>query len=186
LNHVGMRRGLDNTYLPTAARQGGGFLRYARRHLRWSYIRSSGSGVKPVADTYTDLLDDTIHVFNGKQVEKQFESDISTVVHPLPRVPIVTCYFPPEDGFDSGLRFFSTGRQVRISTLIPSSRWGLGLPKCSANSLCGTFFQERIFLAAVTLGQWCKSNDQDQFRRSIARTGCQQRTPRDPGPIRKW
>ncbi|MGA8180712.1 MAG: DUF3786 domain-containing protein [Desulfobacterales bacterium] len=62
--------------------------------------------MKRVADTYTDLFDDMAHIFSGKQVEKQFESDISVVLHPLPKVPIMVCYWLPEDGLESSLHVF--------------------------------------------------------------------------------
>jgi hypothetical protein len=62
--------------------------------------------MKKVADVYTPLFDDIVHVFGGKQVDKQFESDISVVLHPLPKVPIMICYWLPEDGMDSSLHIF--------------------------------------------------------------------------------
>jgi hypothetical protein len=62
--------------------------------------------MKKVADTYTELFDDLVHIFSGKQVEKQFESDISVVLHPLPRVPLMICYWRPEDGLESSLNLF--------------------------------------------------------------------------------
>ena len=62
--------------------------------------------MKRVADTYTDLFDDLVHIFNAREVEKQFESDISVVLHPLPRVPMMICYWLPEDGLESSLNVF--------------------------------------------------------------------------------
>lgn len=62
--------------------------------------------MKRVADTYTDLFDDMVHIFNGKQVAEQFESDISVVLHPLPKVPVMICYWSPEDGLKSSLNIF--------------------------------------------------------------------------------
>jgi hypothetical protein len=59
-----------------------------------------------VADNYTDLFDDMVHVLSGKQVEEQFESDISVVLHPLPKVPVMVCYWLPEDGLESSLNVF--------------------------------------------------------------------------------
>jgi hypothetical protein len=59
-----------------------------------------------IADTYTDLFDDMVHIFSGKKVEKQFESDISVVLYPLPKVPIMVCYWLPEDGLESSLHVF--------------------------------------------------------------------------------
>jgi len=62
--------------------------------------------LKQVADVYTPLFDDMAHLFGGKQVERQFESDISVVLHPLPRVPIMICYWLPEEGMQSTLNVF--------------------------------------------------------------------------------
>jgi hypothetical protein len=62
--------------------------------------------MKRVADIYTDLFDDMVHLFSGKQVEKQFESDISVVLHPLPAVPIMICYWLPEAEIESSLNVF--------------------------------------------------------------------------------
>ena len=62
--------------------------------------------MKKVADTYPDLFDDLVHIFSGRQVEEQFESDISVVLHPLPRIPIMVCYWKPDDGLASSLNLF--------------------------------------------------------------------------------
>ena len=62
--------------------------------------------MKRVADIYTNLFDDLVHIFSGKQVEEQFESDISVVLHPLPKVPMMICYWMPEDGLESSLNVF--------------------------------------------------------------------------------
>lgn len=62
--------------------------------------------LKKVADTYTELFEDMIHLFNGKKVENHYESDISLVLHPLPKVPILICYWKPEEGLESDLNLF--------------------------------------------------------------------------------
>ena len=64
--------------------------------------------LKKVADTYTDLFEDMIQLFNGRQVENHYSSDISLVLHPLPKVPILICYWKPEpeDGLESDLNIF--------------------------------------------------------------------------------
>ena len=64
--------------------------------------------LKKVADTYTDLFEDMIQLFNGRQVENHYSSDISLVLHPLPTVPILICYWKPEpeDGLKSNLNIF--------------------------------------------------------------------------------
>jgi hypothetical protein len=62
--------------------------------------------LKRVADIYTDLFEDMLHIFNGKRVENHYESDISLVLYPLPRLPILICYWKPEDGLESSLNLF--------------------------------------------------------------------------------
>jgi len=66
--------------------------------------------LKKVADTYTDLFEDMIHLFNGRQVEKHYDADISLVLHPLPKVPVLICYWKPEDGLESSLNIFFDAR----------------------------------------------------------------------------
>jgi hypothetical protein len=64
------------------------------------------AAMQAVADTYPDLFKDMVQIFNGRRVERQFESDISVVLAPLPRVPIMVCYWRPEDGMASSLKVF--------------------------------------------------------------------------------
>lgn len=73
--------------------------------------------LKKVADFYTDLFEDMLHVFNGKREEKLFDSDISIVLHPLPRVPILFCYWRPEEGMDSSLHIFFDSTANRNLTI---------------------------------------------------------------------
>jgi len=62
--------------------------------------------IKRVADIYTDLFEDMIHIFNGRQVQNHYAADIALVLHPLPKVPILISYTKPEDGFESDLNIF--------------------------------------------------------------------------------
>jgi len=62
--------------------------------------------IKRVADAYPRLFDDMVHVFGGRAVEKQFESDVAVVLDPLPRVPVMVCYRLPEDDLPSSLHVF--------------------------------------------------------------------------------
>jgi hypothetical protein len=59
-----------------------------------------------VADIYTDLFDDMVHLFSGRQVQRQFQADISVVLHPLPKVPVMICYWRPGEGLGSSLNIF--------------------------------------------------------------------------------
>ncbi|MFH2066903.1 MAG: DUF3786 domain-containing protein [Pseudomonadota bacterium] len=72
--------------------------------------------LKKVADTYTDLFEDMVHLFNGRQVEKHYQADISLVLHPLPKVPILICYWKPEDVLESSLHlFFDAGVEDNLN-----------------------------------------------------------------------
>jgi len=76
--------------------------------------------IKRIADVYTDLFDDLVHIFSGQQVKEQFESDISVVLHPLPRVPIMLCYWLPEEGLASSLNLFfddTADKNLHINTI---------------------------------------------------------------------
>ncbi|MCP4694350.1 MAG: DUF3786 domain-containing protein [Desulfobacterales bacterium] len=70
------------------------------------FVQRCEKPLKKVADAYTDLFEDMIHLFNGKQVENHYQSDISLVLHPLPKAPILICYWRPEDGLESSLNLF--------------------------------------------------------------------------------
>ena len=76
--------------------------------------------MKKVADSYTDFFADMLHVFAGKQVERHFDSDISLVLHPLPKVPILICYWRPEDDLESDFHLFfdsTAERNLSIETI---------------------------------------------------------------------
>lgn len=70
------------------------------------FVHQCEKPLKKIADGYTDLFEDMLHIFNGKRVENHYESDISLVLYPLPRVPILICYWKPEDGLESSLNLF--------------------------------------------------------------------------------
>ena len=62
--------------------------------------------LKRLADTYTDLFEDLVEIFNGRQVDNHYQSDVAVVLHPLPLVPILICYWKPEEGMASDLNVF--------------------------------------------------------------------------------
>ena len=73
--------------------------------------------LKKVADTYTDLFEDLIRLFNGRQVENHYSSDISLVLHPLPKVPILISYWKPEGGLESDLNIFFDSKAEQHLTI---------------------------------------------------------------------
>jgi hypothetical protein len=76
------------------------------REFEGLYNQQVLSALNQVAEDYTDLFEDMLHVFNGRQVEQVFDSDISLVLNPLPKLPVLVCYWAPEDGLKSNLRLF--------------------------------------------------------------------------------
>ena len=62
--------------------------------------------MKKVADTYADLFADLVDIFNGQPVDNHYQSDVALVLHPLPRVPMLICYWHAEDGMASDLNLF--------------------------------------------------------------------------------
>lgn len=62
--------------------------------------------LKKTADTYSDLFADLVHIFSGRQVAEQFESDIALILSPFPLVPMLICYWKPEEGMESSLNLF--------------------------------------------------------------------------------
>ncbi len=70
------------------------------------FVQRSEKSFKNIADKYSHLFEDLILLFNGKKIKNHYESDISLVLYPLPRLPILICYWKPEDGMDSDLNLF--------------------------------------------------------------------------------
>jgi hypothetical protein len=62
--------------------------------------------LKQVADTYTNLFKDMLEIFDGKKVEQYSGSDISIGLSPLPLIPILICYWKPEEELKSDLHIF--------------------------------------------------------------------------------
>jgi len=66
--------------------------------------------LKKVADNYTRFFEDMLHIFNGQRIEHNYPADISIVLHPLPKVPVLFCYTGPEDGLESTMAIFFDSR----------------------------------------------------------------------------
>ncbi len=62
--------------------------------------------LKKVADIYTGLFEDMLQIFSGKQVDYHYFADISVLLYPLPKVPVMICYSKPEDDVESVLSIF--------------------------------------------------------------------------------
>jgi len=101
LNYVLKSQGLSPTgrWVPLRELEGG-------REWNNFFTQRCEKPLKKVADTYTDLFKDMVEIFNGKPVQHHYQSDVSLVIHPLPKVPLLICYWKPEDGLPSTLNIF--------------------------------------------------------------------------------
>lgn len=61
--------------------------------------------LKKIIDAHTDLFEIMIEVF-GARPAKAFDSDIAVELLPLPKLPLIVCYWKPEDGMGSDLSLF--------------------------------------------------------------------------------
>jgi len=62
--------------------------------------------LKKLADTFPNLFQDIMELFNGKEVENHYKSDISLVLHPFPLMPMLICYWKPDGKMESELNLF--------------------------------------------------------------------------------
>jgi len=76
------------------------------REMYGLFAQQCEKRLKKVADGYTGLFEDMLNIFSGKQVERHYASDISLVLYPVVRVPVLICYWNPEDGMASDLSIF--------------------------------------------------------------------------------
>ncbi len=74
---------------------------------KYPLFKKRGEDVlRDLADRYPDFFNDIVHMFDGRQVEEQFAADISVVLHPLPLVPMMLCYWQADEGLGSTLNLF--------------------------------------------------------------------------------
>jgi len=62
--------------------------------------------LKRVADIHTDLFELMIQIFSAKPAPYAFDSDIAVILHPLPRIPLLICYWKPDGEMESSLNVF--------------------------------------------------------------------------------
>ena len=61
--------------------------------------------LKKLADDYTDLFEFMVQIFNAKRAE-EFDADIAVVLRPLPKVPMLICYWRDDGEMGSQLNLF--------------------------------------------------------------------------------
>jgi hypothetical protein len=75
---------------------------------RWGplFERRCEQPLKHIADSHGELFEDLISMFSGASSFNNFSSDVSVVLYPLPKVPILVCYWRPEEDLASRLHLF--------------------------------------------------------------------------------
>jgi hypothetical protein len=59
--------------------------------------------LRKLVNDHTDLFEIIIDIFGGEALAHDAEADISIVIHPLPKVPVLIRYWKPEGDFESAL-----------------------------------------------------------------------------------
>jgi hypothetical protein len=82
--------------------------RELRMGKKWNplFERRCELPLKYIADTHAELFEDLISMFSGTSSFNTFDSDISVVLYPLPKVPVLICYWKPEEDLESRLHVF--------------------------------------------------------------------------------
>lgn len=70
------------------------------------FIQRFEKPLKQLTDAYPELIEDIIGIFSGKPIKNTYSSDISLVLHPLPKLPMLICYTKPEGDIESKLNVF--------------------------------------------------------------------------------
>lgn len=76
------------------------------RELNALFVKRTEEPLRKLADSHPGLFEDLILIFSGREMDRLYESDISLVLYPLPLVPLLVCYWKPEDGMASDLKLF--------------------------------------------------------------------------------
>jgi hypothetical protein len=74
----------------------------------WNQLfeRKCEQPLKHIADTHMDLFEDVISIFSRASTKNNIGSDISVIMYPLPKLPMMICYWKPEDNMESKLHLF--------------------------------------------------------------------------------
>ncbi|HMK56417.1 MAG TPA: DUF3786 domain-containing protein [Dissulfurispiraceae bacterium] len=72
--------------------------------------------LKRMADSNPDLFKDLIYIFSADRTTNMFSSDISLILYPLPKVPMLICYWEQDGDIESSLHvFFDSTVENRLS-----------------------------------------------------------------------
>jgi hypothetical protein len=85
------------------------------------FVQRAEKPLKKLIDSNSQLLEDLLSMFSGQRADnKLFSSDIALSLYPLPKVPLLICYWNREGDMDSDLNIFfdsSAATHLQISSL---------------------------------------------------------------------
>jgi hypothetical protein len=70
------------------------------------FTRRGEMALKVLADSHTELFEDLVSIFSGQLASEAFEADIAIILSPLPKLPVLICYWKPEEDLASELSIF--------------------------------------------------------------------------------
>jgi hypothetical protein len=81
------------------------------------FVREAEAPLKRLADAFPRLFEELILLFKGERIDSFHQSDISLVLTPLPRLPVLICYWQPAEGMESDLHLFFDATAVENSSI---------------------------------------------------------------------
>jgi hypothetical protein len=85
------------------------------------FVQRGEMPLKKLLDRNSELLEDLLGMFSGNRADNRlFSSDIALTLYPLPKVPILFCYWSPEGDMDSDLSIFfdaSAEKHLKIESI---------------------------------------------------------------------
>jgi len=85
------------------------------------FVQRGEKPLKKLLDSYSELLGDLLSMFSGTRADNNlFSSDMTLSLYPLPKVPILFCYWYPEGDMDSDLNIFfdaSAEKHLKIDAI---------------------------------------------------------------------
>lgn len=70
------------------------------------YQQRCEAPLKQLADKEPELLSDLVDIFSGRQSDHRFDADIGVQLLPYPKLPLLICYWQPEEDLSSKLQIF--------------------------------------------------------------------------------
>jgi hypothetical protein len=85
------------------------------------FVQRGEKPLKKLLDSNSELLGDLLSMFSGTRADNNlFSSDLALSLYPLPKVPILICYWEPEGDMDSDLNIFfdaSAEKHLKIESI---------------------------------------------------------------------